>query len=251
MNLRSSKILYPAVSALLLAACDPLAQDPKYQLDLEREYEDTQVRELAHAAAIARLARIEKLVADGVDVNAIGDRKGYTPLMWALNNEQTSSTETLLKLGANPNIIVRGNSAMGMAIQNNDSRSLGLMLTYGGDPNLGKDNRSPLIFEAIENGNMVALRMLVVSGAKADARGPQSESSLIYAARHNNYEAAYFLLQHGADHKAVDRFNHTLMHYIEVQIYPPMAGVDYRAKVVEFLRDKGVQLTPWGTESDQ
>ena len=72
---------------LALVGCDPLAHDPKYQLDLEREYEDKQVRELAHAAAIARLGRIEKLVAQGVDVNSLGE-KGYTPLMWALKNEQ-------------------------------------------------------------------------------------------------------------------------------------------------------------------
>jgi len=98
-------------------------------------FSDPVVAKLAKAACAGDVAKIDALVAKGVNINGKG-LDGAMPLFFALKCEQPAALEAMLKAGADPNLGSNiGITGTYAAASYADSAYLRLMLKYGGDPN--------------------------------------------------------------------------------------------------------------------
>ena len=168
---------------------------------------------VAAAKAIRRgnAEGLERLIADGLDVNARG-REGMDLLKWSLGSFCLKCFETLLEHGADIERPPAGEytgkikqlflkPVMELAARLNDPAYLSLLLRHGGNPNaLDVYGTRTIIYEAIMGGRMENVRLLVEAGADINARQELSrETPLHTAVAVQNYDIAYYLLERGAD----------------------------------------------------
>ena len=78
----------------------------------EDYFQDPQVISLCKAIETDNIAEMERLIAAGADVNAIG-KDGMTPLLWAFPEEKPERCECLLHHGANPNVFIESDFGVG------------------------------------------------------------------------------------------------------------------------------------------
>jgi uncharacterized protein len=138
----------------------------------EDYFHDPQVISLCKAIEANDIAEMERLIAAGADVNAIG-KDGMMPLLWAFPDQKPERFECLLRHGANPNVLFEsdfgvgtrpfhpipagfsyvvdrgchaGQSVMHLTAQAPDIDYLRLVLDHGGDANLvdKKTGETPL-----------------------------------------------------------------------------------------------------------
>jgi len=88
------KSLILVILNLCIAGCSPA-------LNARDIFKDRNVRNLAVAAEKGDTNRIDQILAEGVDINSVGD-EAITPLVWALVKRNTVGHEHLLKRGADP-----------------------------------------------------------------------------------------------------------------------------------------------------
>ena len=95
-----------AVAALTLQGCDvSTGRSLHARLGWKAEdyFENKLVIQLCQAIEADNLPEIERLVAEGADVNAKG-KGGMTPLLWAYPDNHLERFTKLLTLGADPNV---------------------------------------------------------------------------------------------------------------------------------------------------
>ncbi len=164
------------------------------QMSLEIMFPDAQLRKLAKAAGEGDTDKIEKLVSQGVDVNAHGE-KNSTALFWAMRNNSVSGFTKLLELGADPIVIFDdGGSIIHWATRNENHQFLQLALDKGGNANLGAGSmfkQTPL-YETIgifgEIGNTPALQILLDAGADVNAKRSNGDYPIIVAANFGRFD---------------------------------------------------------------
>ena len=116
-------------------------------------------------------------------INACGFRKNETPLHVALR---------------------RGHANVAL-----------LLLEHDADANArDNQNNTPLIL-ASEGGHVEVASVLLKHGADTEARGRLDYSPLERASYEGHVEVARVLLEHGADVNAQDRYNNTLLHFVQ------------------------------------
>ncbi|KAK8175049.1 ankyrin repeat-containing domain protein [Phyllosticta citrichinensis] len=122
------------------------------------------------------------------------DAMGRTPLAWAAARGDARAVLTLLSHGADPNIL---DLQISGPVSNAAARGAG---AYP-DPTAlsGVQKGSPLLVAARNSTDIVLLKSLLDFGAEVDARGTDSLTSLIHAARNDNASFALLLLEYGAD----------------------------------------------------
>jgi len=182
-------------------------------MDLETMFPSDKLRELAKAAGKGQLATVDKLVQDGVDVNAKG-RENATALFWSMRNEK--GFNHLLKLGANPNVVFGdGSSVMHWAARKSECSLLKTALSYGGNPNLkaGLFGGSPA-FNTITAGKNTGvpdcLKLLLRNNADIEFRDENGKTLLLRAAALGRYDIVLFLLGEGASSNVKDLKGRTL-----------------------------------------
>jgi ankyrin repeat protein len=90
---------------------------------------------LSAAARAGDLAALRALLNAGADPNAGGEGgSGWPPLMHAVHTQQFDAARLLLDRGADPNLGLRGYTPLMMAAAEPDSSMLILLLDYGADP---------------------------------------------------------------------------------------------------------------------
>jgi hypothetical protein len=142
-------------------------------MSIETMFPDEWVRELAEVAAAGHLGEVDRLVAEGVGVNARGNQ-GATPLLWSMRNLQ--GFQKLLSLGADANAVFGdGSSVLHWAATGKNPAFLELALRHGGNPNLvaGTRGETPL-FRAV-GAQRKAIELLLSAGADVNARSSEGD----------------------------------------------------------------------------
>ncbi|MEP6833945.1 MAG: hypothetical protein ABJB74_11145 [Gemmatimonas sp.] len=201
------------------------------------------LREIADAIKSNDSATVARL-APTVDVNAHGF-VDVTLLMLALRQlEQTPKDlailRTLLKSGANPNLVASGELPLEVAIQKSDkagAEPVVMLLKAGANPNT-KDQFGKPVFYSGTYGSAPpeVLAALLDNGADITIKNSDGLSIAFDAALSNNWKAVLLLLQRGADYKTGRTLNgesFTQMVESHARVYGDTAGV---AEVVEFLK---------------
>jgi ankyrin repeat protein len=211
--------------------------------------DDKGVASLAAAAAKGNVREIDRLVENEVNVNFVG-KDGMTPLWWAYLARNTEGFRSLLGHGGDPNVQDdKGRSIMCFSAADADDEYLRLALAFGGNPSLvseKSDFAEPTpIFCAARDETVGNIRTLVAAGANLDYQEFHEETALVYAAGLNEWSAVYALLEGGADYTIKDGAGTTIVYNLEkYRLSKKSGGYQWREKVIEFLRERGVEVTP-------
>jgi ankyrin repeat protein len=184
-----------AVRLLIDAGADPLAPDEEGQTALHiaaieraesvvevmlerpgvlerieprRELSRIQKREFVLASGSGHLGRLEVFLAEGADPSRdmFGSR---TALGEAIQYDQTPAVRRLLEAGADPNLILprrQGMTALMLAVERGHLDSVRALLEHGADVNLRDDQGSTALEHAKKQGRDELVRLLENAGAR-------------------------------------------------------------------------------------
>ena len=165
---------------------------------------------LHHAAGFGTLDSLTLLVDKGADIKA-RNRRGATPLLWAVHDE--AKVRLLLARGADVNARqVEGRTPVYQAaVLGGGLPVLRLLLENGGNASTPILNgQTPLAVAAIR-GDIDAMRLLVDKGADVNAKNGAGNPALMAAATNGYAGAVRFLLEKGADAKASSKVGETAL----------------------------------------
>lgn len=193
---------------------------------------DHNLRALALAASNGDIAKIDRLVAGGVDVNAV-DTKGYTAAFWVLFNQNKEGFKRLLEHGTNPNTILHStfwnkdietsliHEASNVSIYHGEEwfDYLEMILTIGnGNPNLElpRSGSRPIEY-VVRAGHEPLFALLYNAGAEINYKAKYT-SLLTHTVRVENFELAYFLLTHGVDYSTPGKRGLQIYDALEISV---------------------------------
>lgn len=207
------------MTLLFLAGCAGMGKSSKssrpkglmYMSAAEMFPDNPQAQALAQAAGHGDAEAIDRLVAAGADVNAVGTY-GVTVPSWLLFHPNKAGFRRLLEHGADPNKIYYDGTADQLSLLHWAAvRALSIGTDYlrmsleigKGDPNLTPpDGRVRPIAKALRFGNEDAFIMLVNAGAEIDYKDNDGHPLVFHAASYNNFEITLFLLEQGVDYSS-------------------------------------------------
>jgi len=136
---------------------------------------DTVMDPRLRAAALKRdLAALDRALDDGADPNAM-DADGYTPLIFAVCNNNTDCVAKLIEAGAHPDCYTdKGRTPLNSAASSGYAETIRVLLAGGAQvdfipPYYGSGRLTPLHY-AIDFGHAQAIRELLAAGADANRR---------------------------------------------------------------------------------
>ncbi|UAA38394.1 ankyrin repeat domain-containing protein [Paraneptunicella aestuarii] len=202
------------------------------------------VAEFVDAVLDSDYNRADKLLHDGVDINAVG-KEGITPFLWLLAEEHAKDLEAIeymLKKGANPNYIDpdRQVSAMYFAAGGNKPEFLELLIKYGGDVNqIGNDDKSMLMVAA-EQGRLDNIKTLLEYGAKMEYQNRLRHTAATMCITPGRFDLVVYLLEHGfsTDLQGLGMLSETVI--VDTEMQP------YKEQTIDILRSKGVKFPASG-----
>lgn len=215
--------IFLLLQLLMLSACGSRAASNRplllHQMDVEEFLPgNPQAQVLAVAAAKGDIKRMDKLVAEGADVNARG-ASGTTLSAWLLLHPNIAGFRHLMELGADPNILwdwVDKSLIHRATFESNEigTEYLQMAITIGnGNPNLEKQDgyRRRPIGRATHPDRLKAFAILYNAGAEIDFWGP-SGHTLVGTTTADHFKLTYFLLEHGVNYQQKDKLGFAL-HY--------------------------------------
>jgi ankyrin repeat protein len=228
------------IAVLMVAGC---ADTTVAGMTPTQTFSKPQTAQLVEAVMSGDYTGADKLLAQGVDVNAVGT-EDLTPLLWVLSASHfdEKKLEYLLKAGANPNFQEKKHhaSAMYFAVHNQKPRLLKLLLEHGGNPSLsgwgGGEDESILQIAAL-HGDEEILNILVDAGADInwlDKDGRSAANTLLASDR---FDLIVYLLNHGLT-AGLDR----LARGCQGTSFPAEMQI-WRDKVLVMLKERGAKFT--------
>lgn len=217
---------------LLGGIAGSLSQSPLFQKDMpfhkrykwnaEDFFNDPQIIVLCKAIEAQDLREIDRLIAGGTDVNALG-KDNMTPLLWAFPTQNLAVFTKILEAGADPNVqitsdfgvnlgndtrIETGTSVMELVASTIHTGFFEAVMRHGGDPNLvSKVSGMPdAPLNSIAKhwdsqsrvGRIEHARLLLNAGADINAVSCHG-TPIITAVQNRQIDLAIFLLEAGAD----------------------------------------------------
>lgn len=158
---------------------------------------------------------IVKLLLDkGAMVNA-RTSSGSTAFYYAAQNHHIEALKLLQAKGADVNTTGQtGFSPLSVAVTNRDEEVVRLLLGYGADPNAMLVG-SPLLTEALSRDSAGIFQALVEKGANVNAaRQEYGDTPLMIAVALQRMAAVKLLLSRGADIRAKDADNKSVLHWL-------------------------------------
>lgn len=190
---------------------------------------------------------IAAALAAGAVVNARG-RHGVTPLMIAVDRQKQRAVARLLEAGADPNLAAAdGASPVSLAVQNHRSGPgiLSLLMHAGGNPDLRRPDREPVIMRFLNNRDCDGIRAWKRYGADLDITTRAGDPIITAAALRQDWDVVWCLIELGAryDHESSSR------QPISRSLIGPFPAEDspifpFKVKVWDFLKSKGVAVPP-------
>ena len=154
----------------------------------EDYFHDPQVIALCQAIEADNLPEIDRLIAAGANVNCLG-KDNMTPLLWSFFDNKLDRFKRLLELGADPNVIVKGDFAVrSMATPGDSVTHMACATTFPG-----------YFDEVFKHGGNADLEKEGLIG-----NGETPLFSLIMSPAHNKREKMQVLLSQGANPNHVD-----------------------------------------------
>lgn len=225
-------------------------------------FQNTPIWELAKAVQDCNTKEIVRQVRKcKVSVNAKDPTFGETLLMMAVYDKNPGVVETLLSLGADPNmyedsINTAGHNAVTLVCDGHGAseKILDILLKNGGNPNsiaccyLSDKTRRTALELASSSGSLKCVKLLVEAGADVNFYD-QNEDAIFCSAIHRNMNVLLYLLEHGADcyrkYKwyGIDR---DILYFLRMCPFA-LDSKEYqdKLKVISFLQEKG--LNYWET----
>ncbi|MDP0501392.1 MAG: ankyrin repeat domain-containing protein [Verrucomicrobiota bacterium JB022] len=238
-----------ALAGLQLSCAGPSSALAALQGMRASRYFDQQVQiDFARAVERGDEARMQDLLEQGADVNAVG-RAGMSPLFWALAKRNKVGFQFLLEHGADPNTVARDENGSliltEVAAIAEDSDYLRLLLEHGANPDqkTGSIGRT-LIYDAIMHGRRENVRLLAEAGANLNNQDGNGQTPMMTAAAVDKFWIVRLLLDAGADPEIEDKWGYRLdwniREYGDRTI--PKQSDDYEAyiDVVEELTMRGL-----------
>ncbi|KAF5006582.1 hypothetical protein FDECE_7057 [Fusarium decemcellulare] len=262
------------VKSLLAVGADPLLQDGTNQLsplewawtkilggaydhptqvEIEQLFSDKDCLEEMRFPRLHRItlgldpSPLEKHLSNSPEDIDFVDASGRTALSWAAQRGMTSTVETLLRLGADPNINTpNGHSPLMFASEARNSGGIRLLLDagadvrqcdvegqtalhyaaghwddlayyrplieHGSDPNWPTIPRLTPLTTVIIEGHNEAMKYLVANGAKIDLKSHDERTPGFFAVEYNNYTAIEYLHEQGVDFKGYSKAYPSVVH---------------------------------------
>lgn len=176
-----------------------------------RIFENTDAWDLAKAVKKGRISKIEKIGKECPDVVNIQDSEyGITLLVWSIKMEKYKVAETLLKLGANPNLKSKsGKTALFFASEyswidysaKKSAKYVQLLLEHGADPNICYSGEYDDVLESGTTPLMIAATMgldktkaIVEGGAELNLKTITGKTAASKALVRFTVDVAYYLI---------------------------------------------------------
>jgi ankyrin repeat protein len=200
------------------------------ELTAAEEFPDAKSNDLVRAVGRGDVGAIERSARDGANLNAVGAVRRVSPLMWGVLAGKLESASALLRLGANPNYVIKlpqgmsgweeerpgkrdrrnslvGDSAISLAVFRQDMAALRLLLDGGADPN-DTGAFPPALFSASaelkKNEVNPILLLMLKHGGNVNLKDRQGEPFLKYLITTGKMRTAMYVIEKGADLHALD-----------------------------------------------
>jgi ankyrin repeat protein len=184
----------------------------KFGWKAEKFFDDPKVIALCKAIEANDLNQIERLIAEGADVNATG-KGNMTPLMWSFPDDKLERFVMLLEAGADPNVKFTSNLevpsafAIGNSVTTQSAKSrfpghFAAVMRHGGDANITDGFRMPLIhiiILAMLPDAKERCKLVLEAGCDIDILFDGGTPAIQAFATGGQYDLAIFLFEQGAD----------------------------------------------------
>jgi ankyrin repeat protein len=188
---------------------------------------------LHDAAKKGNLARTERLIKKGTDVNA-KDAKGASPLHWAAFYGHIAVVELLIDKGAGIDAQdPRGTTALQLAARVGQERVVEILINKGAKVDARDHYGGTALFMACFGGHTNVAKFLIAKGADVKARNNSAWTPLHIAAAHGQVSLVKLLIDKGAEVNASTDKGGTPLHE---------AAFNGHTEVVELLIDKGAEV---------
>ncbi|MBX3423726.1 MAG: ankyrin repeat domain-containing protein [Pirellulaceae bacterium] len=228
-------------------------------------FDDPLVIQLCQAIESNDVAEIDRLVAAGADVNALG-KDNMTPLMWAYPENKIDRFKRLLEHGADPNVyfesdlssrgaFLKGETVTHLAAGTRFEGYFDAVFDHKGDPNLRDQSAlgqgDTPIFTAIQSSPIDLIdriRKLIERGADINCKSNGS-TPVMEAVSWGQFVVALELLKMGADPTIYpsDTSNKRLVHSVVMKrnglktYWPDFLEAQYN-ELVQWLEEHGESI---------
>lgn len=153
---------------------------------------------------------VRVLLDRGSDVNAVDFSDGRSPLMLAINRQDMDMASQLLKGGADANLADKqGRFPIYQAAVSGFSSIIALLLDHGSPVDAVTTQGTTPLMGACEHGYIGCARLLLKRGAAIEATSKCGWSPLFYAVYDGHHDMARLLVDKGADTKRRDSSGRT------------------------------------------
>lgn len=229
-------------------------------MEIRTLFPDEGIRRLAYYAGIGDLENAQKWIDKGVDVNSLGKNNG-TPLLWSLMKGNIDGFSFLLKKRANPNVVTLISDKL---LRRRDAYSTSVLhfatyyglrpflveaLAHGGNPNLkNMHGDPPLAYAGCYSPDII--KILLENGALVNFHPMHVEKlnpfSMVNCMRRQTYEAAFILLENGANYDDQDDMGKSALDYLKMA--PPTYSIKNLSKrealknIKRWFADRGIKI---------
>lgn len=192
-----------------------------------------QIKDMFKSVDDEDVENLRFFITDGADPDTRGD-DGRTLLLHAMINKKYHAAETLLEMGADPDLTIErtGHSALHYAAADDHTHMIGVLAAYKADLNLPDNFGWTPLHMATGRGKVAAVKALVEHGADLSRRDQQDDRPLELA-RLRAGHALEMLNKPGA---LIAAYLHAQMENKGVEFITPQERADSHARDIAALK---------------
>lgn len=212
----------------LLTAFEVGIQDNDFQIaqtlmavpgiDFNRATNNNRTTVLSYLIANGSQAGIDLLltpanVARGLNLNVLNARQA-TPLLLAIDANNTDVAKRLIALGANVNLTTTSGNPLLLAYIKRNLEIIKSLLAAGADPNTLLIGNNTIILDAIARGNEDVVKEFLKANVNVNQQNDNGQTALMLAVLSSSPEIVKLLLEKGADPTLISKNGMTINDYI-------------------------------------